>query len=71
MFRRHQQQQITPIALAPSWIDRAKVTFGGSFHDATVEDIKHVARNLIFISVLIPYWLVYSQVSFTSDFPVQ
>lgn len=64
MFRRQSQQQpaVALIALTPSWIDRAKVSHGGSFHDATVEDVKRVAKNLVFILVLLPYWLVYFQV---------
>lgn len=63
MFRRQNPQIVAPIALTPSWIDRAKVSHGGSFHDATVEDVKHVAKNLVFIFVLLPYWLVYFQVN--------
>lgn len=62
MFRRHSRQPVALVALTPSWIDRAKVSHGGSFHDATVEDVKQVAKNLVFIFVLLPYWLVYFQV---------
>lgn len=62
MFRRQSRQPVALVALTPSWIDRAKVSLGGSFHDATVDDVKRVAKNLIFIFVLLPYWLVYFQV---------
>ena len=62
MFRRESHPRLVPVALTPSWIDRAKVSFGGSFHDTTVEDVKQLAKNLVFISVLLPYWLVYFQV---------
>lgn len=63
MFRRQSQQ---PVALASltgsSWVDRAKVSHGGSFHDTTVEDVKSFSKTMIFIFVLLPYWLVYFQV---------
>ena len=62
MFRRESHPRLVPVALPPSWIDRAKVSYGGSFHEATVEDVKKVAKNLIFICILLPYWLVYFQV---------
>lgn len=71
MFRRRQNQQpVAPVALTPSWIDRAKVSHGGSFHDATVDDVKQVAKNFLFIFVLLPYWLVYFQVTFIFLFSV-
>ena len=47
----------------PSWVDRAKISYGGSFHDATVDDVKRLAKNMAFILFLLPYWLVYFQMS--------
>jgi solute carrier family 15 (peptide/histidine transporter), member 3/4 len=52
------------VALGPSsWVDRAKISYGGSFHDATVDDVKRLAKNMAFILFLLPYWLVYFQMS--------
>lgn len=45
-----------------SWIDRAKVSYGGSVHDTTVEDVKHLCRNLVFIALLLPFWCISFQV---------
>ena len=61
LFRRA-NSQVPMIALTPSWIDKAKISYGGSFHDATVNDVKQLGINLLFIAMLIPYWLVYFQV---------
>jgi len=58
-------QRRSIVAVNPSWIDRAKVSYGGSFHDATVDDVKHLGTTLAFITLLIPYWLVYFQMSTT------
>jgi peptide/histidine transporter 3/4 len=63
MFRRQSQQPVALVALTgSSWVDRAKVSHGGSFHDTTVEDVKSFCKTLVFIFVLLPYWLVYFQV---------
>nr|CAH0109543.1 unnamed protein product [Daphnia galeata] len=64
MFRRQSQQPVALVALTgSSWVDRAKVSHGGSFHDTTVEDVKSFCKTLVFIFVLLPYWLVYFQMS--------
>jgi hypothetical protein len=63
MFRRQSQQSVALVSLTgSSWVDRAKVSHGGSFHDTTVEDVKSFSKTMIFIFVLLPYWLVYFQV---------
>lgn len=63
MFRRQSYQPVALVALkGSSWIDRAKISHGGSFHDTTVEDVKSFSRTLVLIFVLLPYWLVYFQV---------
>lgn len=64
MFRRQSHQPVSLVALKGScWIDRAKISHGGSFHDTTVEDVKSFSKTLVFIFVLLPYWLVYFQMS--------
>ena len=50
MFKRqqHLSQQtgtVSLVALTPSLVDPAKVWHGGSFHDATVEDVKRFVKN--------------------------
>lgn len=45
----------------PSWLDMAKVGYGGSFHNSAVDDVKKLGKVLIVFIALIPYWTVYFQ----------
>ncbi len=47
----------------PGCLDLAKVRFGGSFHDSAVDDVKKLGKIFLVFLALIPYWLVYFQVS--------
>ncbi|XP_021933393.1 solute carrier family 15 member 4-like isoform X2 [Zootermopsis nevadensis] len=49
-------------AQAPSWLDYAKIRYGGSHHDAAVEDVKRLGIILILFTSLLPYWLVFFQI---------
>jgi len=51
-----------PSAQAPSWLDYAKIRYGGSHHDAAVEDVKRLGIILLLFICLLPYWLVFFQV---------
>ncbi|GFG29063.1 hypothetical protein Cfor_02093 [Coptotermes formosanus] len=51
-----------PSAQAPSWLDYAKIRYGGSHHDAAVEDVKRLGIILILFICLLPYWLVFFQI---------
>lgn len=44
-------------------LDRAKLSYGGSFNDKHVEGVKLVARIMPFLLVMVPYWGIYSQMS--------
>ena len=54
-----------PTAQAPSWLDYAKIRYGGSHHDAAVEDVKRLGIILVLFICLLPYWLVFFQVNFS------
>lgn len=54
-----------PSAQAPSWLDYAKIRYGGSHHDAAVEDVKRLGIILILFICLLPYWLVFFQVHYS------
>ena len=64
VFSQRRLQQASLVALNSSWIDRAKMSYGGSFHEASVDDVKRLGTTLAYIILLIPYWLVYFQVFF-------
>lgn len=51
----------TAISDMPSWLDMAKVRYGGSFHETVVEDVKTLWKVIIIFVSLIPYWVVYFQ----------
>ena len=51
---------------APSCIDYAKVRYGGSFHDSTVEDVKIVGKIVLVFASLVPYWIAYYQVCYAA-----
>jgi len=65
VFSQRRLQQASLVALNSSWIDRAKMSYGGSFHEASVDDVKRLGTTLAYIILLIPYWLVYFQMSTT------
>ncbi len=47
-----------------SWLDNAKIRFGGPLDDDQVEDVKSLRAILILFALLVPYWIVYFQVCF-------
>lgn len=49
----------------PSWLDMAKVQYGGKFHEVVVEDVKTLGRVMMVFIALIPYWLLYFQMQTT------
>ncbi|XP_071518044.1 solute carrier family 15 member 4-like isoform X2 [Panulirus ornatus] len=51
----------SPLPLEPRFLDRAKVRFGGSFHESAVDDVRSLGKLLNVFTALIPYWLVYFQ----------
>jgi hypothetical protein len=48
-----------------SFLDWAKVEFGGSFSEDAVEQVKALGPILLVFAALLPHWLVYFQVSIT------
>ncbi|KAK7111645.1 solute carrier family 15 member 4-like [Littorina saxatilis] len=48
--------------------DKARVKYGGSFDDATVESVKSVLRVLPVFLTVIMYWAIYSQMTTTFIF---
>jgi hypothetical protein len=60
-----------PSAQAPSWLDYAKIRYGGSHHDAAVEDVKRLGIILILFICLLPYWLVFFQVYYSLNNEMQ
>lgn len=45
-----------------SFLNYANVAYGGKFHDRIVNDVKSLRGAIVVFSLLIPYWLIYSQV---------
>ena len=44
------------------WLDRAKVSFGGSNDDSDVENVKKVYRLIPVFGTFVLYWTIYAQV---------
>lgn len=47
-----------------SFLDYAKHRHGGIFHDVLVDSVKQLKKIIIVFIALIPYWVVYFQVSY-------
>ncbi|XP_071944057.1 solute carrier family 15 member 4-like [Antedon mediterranea] len=67
--RRHFSNQnsnqiLSPLA-KPSFLDMAKVRYGGSWHDSMVDDVKSLGTIILVFVALIPYWMVYFQMQTT------
>ncbi len=58
-----EEDLVEEIDIQPSCLDRAKLRYGGSFHDSIVEDVKVLGRITCVFLALVPYWIVYFQVS--------
>ncbi|KAG1678729.1 Solute carrier family 15 member 4 [Nymphon striatum] len=48
-----------------SWIDSAKLRYGGNYHESAVEDIKVLGKITLIFVLLVPYWIVYFQMQTT------
>ena len=49
-------------------LDRAKVRFGGSFHDSSVDDVKSLGKVILVFLAMVPYWIVYFQVGYKGSY---
>jgi len=47
----------------PTFLDFAKAVNHGKYHDRIVDDVKSLRSAIIVFTLLIPYWLIYNQVS--------
>lgn len=44
-----------------SWLDNAKIRYGGRYDVDLVDDVKSLKKIIILFAIMIPYWLVYIQ----------
>lgn len=44
------------------WLDMALVTYGGTFLESEVNELRAMRKVVVFSFLLIPYWMIYSQV---------
>lgn len=56
----------SPLHVEPRFLDRAKIRYGGSFHESAVDDVRALGKLLSVFTALIPYWLVYFQVLYST-----
>ena len=53
-------------ANAPTWMDKAKRSFGGTYTEDQVEDVKALLRIIPIFILFIAYWSIYLQVKYNS-----
>ena len=44
------------------WLDVAMVNYGGTFLESEVNELRAMRKVVVFSLLLIPYWMIYSQV---------
>ena len=44
------------------WLDMATVTYGGTFLESEVNELRAMQKVIVFCVLLIPYWMIYTQV---------
>jgi peptide/histidine transporter 3/4 len=62
------QLSLTSNGQSSSFLDYAKISNQGQFIDRVVDDIKSLRRIIVVFLLLIPYWLVYFQVTIKIQF---
>jgi hypothetical protein len=62
------QLSLTSSGQSSSFLDYAKISNQGQFIDRVVDDIKSLRRIIVVFLLLIPYWLVYFQVTIKIQF---
>ena len=45
------------------WLDMALVAYGGTFMDSEVNELRALKKAVVFCLLLIPYWMIYTQVT--------
>ncbi|XP_067039920.1 solute carrier family 15 member 4-like isoform X2 [Acropora muricata] len=60
LFPRHAKSVDNSMAKG-SWLDKATVCYGGTFLESEVNEVRSMCKVLIFSTLLIPYWMIYSQ----------
>ena len=45
------------------WLDRAAITYGGTFLEGEVNEVRCLWKVVVFSILLIPYWMIYAQVN--------
>ena len=46
----------------------ASVTYGGTFLESEVNELRALKKAVVFCLLLIPYWMIYTQVHFTLNY---
>ncbi|KAG8230864.1 hypothetical protein J437_LFUL011505, partial [Ladona fulva] len=62
IFGFYRNRPRNPNRRSPSWLDYAKIRYGGSHHDSAVEDVKRLTAIILLFICLVPYWLVFFQI---------
>ena len=47
------------------WLDVAMVNYGGTFLESEVNELRAMRKVVVFSFLLIPYWMIYTQVKLT------
>ncbi|XP_038059324.1 solute carrier family 15 member 4-like isoform X2 [Patiria miniata] len=65
MVQRQDSTELFHSQRPPSFLDMAKVRYGGSFHESMVDDVKSLKKIILVFLGLTPYWVVYFQMQTT------
>lgn len=61
LFPRCHSGNVDVLTCKGGWLDKATISCGGTFLESEVDEVRSIRKVVIFSTLLIPYWMIYSQ----------